>query len=436
MQIARVVLFLCVIAVAWNAGASDVTVLKHPDLQQSLSSRWVWALQKGGGQFQDGFWVVYTFKRLMEKNETIGFYTEDQHGPTLFEVLTGGRSPAKQDASKRSVTEEARRILNETEGAQEEVWKEVAVLVRFEKSIKNIERVSLSNLHQTYPLKRLPVVLLGPAESSQSIELLKSLYDKTEATKRKEDIIAAIALHQKPELVLPFLKQVVTNQQDSSLRESAVFWLGQTDEPEALKFLVNLINNPGSTELRKKAVFSISQMNIPEASQALMKFAQQAGNSETRLEAIFWISQQGYPEAPKVLEKIAFEETDEEVQKKAVFSISQLRGRTGRPVLTRIAAKHPDTNAREEAVFWLGQTGGESEANVLEKIVQEDANFNVKKKAIFSLSQMNKDLAIPRLERIAKNHPDREMRKEAIFWLGQMQDRRATDILLKILKTG
>jgi HEAT repeat protein len=405
-------------------------VIKHPDPSQPLATRWTWAVNKGG-EFKQGYWIGYSIQRLMNVDETIGHFDDRHSSSTLMEILTG-QKPERQE---KTIREEAQRILNKSEAAKgAKKWKDLAVLVQIQPPAKTVTRINVSNLELSFPLKNLPILWLGSSDNEPSIQLLQTLYKNTAAHRRREEVIAAIAMHQSPDLVLPFLRGVVTNEKEEELRKNAIFWLGQTQEPGALKFLTGLIRPDTPPGLIKSSVFSISQMHLPEANQALVDLAKQTAHREARLEAIFWISQQRSDQTPKILEQIVFQDEDEEVKRKSVFAISQLKKESGSPMLVRIATKHPQTRVREEAVFWIGQSGGKTEGDLLEKIAHQDPDRSVQKKAIFSLSQMDKEISISGLERIAKTHSDTELRKEAIFWLGQMNDRRAKNVLLQFIK--
>ncbi|MCI0415622.1 HEAT repeat domain-containing protein [bacterium] len=431
MQLTKVCVFLLLFLASFDLCAS-VKVIKHPDPGESLAARWKWAINKAQGEeFENGFWIAYMIKRLMPANVTMGHFDDNRVAPTLMEVISGIR-PTTQ---KTTIREEAESILNQLEVPSDKmIWKEIAVLIQFQQPSRNISRINFSNVELTFSLKNLPVFWLGNAENQQSIEMLKTLYQNTSVSKRREELIGAIGIHQSPDLVIPFLKGIVAGREDAAVRKSAIFWLGQTQEPAALKFLLNVASTIEHTELGKSAVFSISQMKFPEANQALIELANQKDNRVARLEAIFWIGQQGFDEAPKILEQIVFHDGDQEAQEKAVFSCSQLKRELGIPVLIRIARNHKESRIREEAIFWIGQIGSEAEGEMLEKVVHHDPDRSTRKKAIFSISQMKKEISISRLERIAKTHPETEMRKEAIFWLGQMKDPRAKNVLLQFLK--
>lgn len=429
MHFRRSFFFVLILLISSNLFAATA-VIKYPESGESLAVQWNRALKRAEGvEFKKGFWIVYTFKRFMSDNESIGEFSDDVVGPTLMEILTG-TTPGRD--SSKTIKEEAKRLLAEAERQENKNWRDVAVLVQYDRS-KNISKVKVSTMRMMFSFNHLPVIWLGSAENPQSIELLKKIYEKATITKLKEELIAPIAFHQNPDLVVPFLSGVVTNEQDTELRKSAIFWLGQTHDSGALKFLLKVVGT-APVELRKSAVFSISQMRLPEANQALIDLARQKENREARLEAIFWIGQQGFDQAPKILEQIVSQESNEEARQKAVFSISQLKRQLGIPILIRIATNHKETATREEAVFWIGQIGGKAEGEMLEKIARQDPDSGVRKKAIFSISQMNREISILHLEQIAKTHQEREMRKEAIFWLGQMKDPRAKNVLLQILK--
>ena len=68
--------------------------------------------------------------------------------------------------------------------------------------------------------------------------------------------------------------------------------------------MIQLYDTEKSDEVKKKVVFSLSQTNKKRALQKLMAIAKADPSLQARKEAIFWLGQSGDPDAVKFLEEI------------------------------------------------------------------------------------------------------------------------------------
>jgi hypothetical protein len=143
-----------------------------------------------------------------------------------------------------------------------------------------------------------------------------------------------------------------------SVREQAIFWLGQKRSTENAEFLRSLFGKLGKAErndeLRKKIMFSLSQMHGVGNDRWLLAIALDASNSEDlRGHALFTAGQAGIPGADLV--SIYDKLSDSAVKEKLIWVLSDSRDRASSDKLVEIAQKDPDREMRKKAIFWLGQ---------------------------------------------------------------------------------
>jgi HEAT repeat protein len=71
---------------------------------------------------------------------------------------------------------------------------------------------------------------------------LGALYDQLEGTQVKEQLIFALAQREKDSVAVDRLMAIARKDPDRRLRERAIFWLGQSEDPRVAAFLLELID--------------------------------------------------------------------------------------------------------------------------------------------------------------------------------------------------
>ena len=87
------------------------------------------------------------------------------------------------------------------------------------------------------------------------------------------------------------------------VRKSAVFWVGQMASEEASKGLQDLTTDANS-DVKQQAVFALSQMKTEKSMDALINIARTSKDKELRKKALFWLGQSNDPRALKIFEEI------------------------------------------------------------------------------------------------------------------------------------
>lgn len=201
------------------------------------------------------------------------------------------------------------------------------------------------------------------------------------------------------------LENIATTSPDMALREKAIFALSEQGSAR------------GAALLRRLAESS----DTPES---------------VREQAIFWLGQRRSPENAEFLKglfgRLGKDERNDDLKKKVLFSLSQMRGFGNDRWLLNISldTAHSE-DVRGHALWTAGQAGipGADLASLYDRLTDDQ----VKEKLIWVLSESRDAAATDKLLDIAQKDRDREMRKKALFWLGQKNDPRVQKILMDIL---
>lgn len=213
---------ICSVFIAENVSAQQAT--HYTGNSQQLQHRWIWAkstAQKKANE--NGFWIGYSFTRLMKKNSWMGsFYSgkrKDVH--QLCDVIYGIRDvdPYEKSRNGMPLQETAKYELAQHDNIAVEipqVEKEIAVMFYFERTAAGkfeLTKVKLSNLTLYFNFHRAPVYWLGQVETDSSLNFLMKLFAINTKISIQKNLIHAIGSHNRPQKTLPFLKNIILGQQ-------------------------------------------------------------------------------------------------------------------------------------------------------------------------------------------------------------------------------
>lgn len=422
-------LTLLFLFIAFSAQATSVT--KSPDSSATLAERWQWAQQHLP---KNDVWVAYSIEQSMPENELVGsFYGGHDRYPTIYEVLTGNKRAFRSNMKTSGDIQITGTGHMKLEGKAAIVSREVAILFGYRGS--RMDHVEVSMIDLQFDFRHRDLIWLGNVSQEESIHFLQALYKKEANSKFAEDLLDAIGIHRRPALVIPILQEVLNSHSIDDLRAKAAFWLGNQNDPAALKILVADIKTEKSEDVIEEGFVGLSEMTLPEADQQIREWTKPAYSQTLREHAIFWMGQKQSPGTLEYLEKIAMQDTNEEILEKAIFSMSEMHETPGvTQTLIRIARTHPSREGRKQAIFWLSQNYTEKIEETLKDFASNDKDREIQKQAIFALSELENGAGVPELIQLAKTHKDPLVRKEAIFWLGESDDDRAHEALLKMIE--
>jgi HEAT repeat protein len=188
----------------------------------------------------------------------------------------------------------------------------------------------------------------------ESVGFLETCFKRIDPAKNREKIVTAVGIHGRSPGIFGFLKKVLTGDFADKIRESAAFWIGQQQTPEAAKVLLHTVANDKSSKVREHAVFGLYLVDCKEADDALVQIATKGKEKGTRKKAIFWLGQKAVKRTAELLGGIIDDDPDSDIQKAAVFALSQHPEGLNR--LIKIATTHRSLKVRKQAISWLGQS--------------------------------------------------------------------------------
>jgi HEAT repeat protein len=202
------------------------------------------------------------------------------------------------------------------------------------------------------------VFWMGQVKTERAAAALEEIVLSSPNMEMREKAIHALHEHGSPRATALLRRLAESAQTPESVREQAIFWLGQRRSQENADFLRGLFDRIGKAdrdeELRKKVLFSLSQMRGFGNDRWLLNIALDTSNSEDlRGHALWTAGQAGIPGAD--LAAMYDRLTDAEVKEKLIWVLSESRDRVATDKLVEIAQKDRDLEMRKKALFWLGQ---------------------------------------------------------------------------------
>jgi hypothetical protein len=380
------------LALAGALAASQI--IRHPAPSGPLAGRLDWALQEAAkSSAGKGFWVGFGIRRLMGEHSQMGMNVSFTSGvPALAELIYGRRPLVESRISAGETTGATAGKASDPFGTgrkERKVLREIAILMKFgvpetpraigatratgapgASGARKPQSVSACSLVYGVSLEDLPLFWLGPAADDDSIRLLQSYYGPDASESLRASLAEAVALHRKPELVVPFLERILNGHEPEKLRVDAAEFLGDQDDTRALDILRRTVRTDASLEVRKGAVSGLIEMDLPASADVLIDLALQERAADVRDEAIQGLAEKATKATIAALEQLVDADKDAEIQKRAVSALADLPGKGGLPYLIKIAKTHPRPDVRIEAIEALGDFHDPAAAKALIEIIK------------------------------------------------------------------
>jgi hypothetical protein len=134
--------------------------------------------------------------------------------------------------------------------------------------------------------------------------------------------------------------------------------LGVVPPAEAAAYLLDLARQGDARTARDAVLPATLADSVPVWPDLVRLARDGAASRSVREQAVFWLGQAAGEAAVRDLADIVGDDTlDREVREHAVFALSQQPKDVGVPALIQVARSNKDPDVRRKAFFWLGQSG-------------------------------------------------------------------------------
>jgi HEAT repeats len=143
---------------------------------------------------------------------------------------------------------------------------------------------------------------VAPADS---VALLGSFLAEAVPNKVADSALTALAMHREA-AALERLLVAARDGATTHVRGQALFWLAQRAGDKAVGAISDAIARDPETSVKTRAVFALSQLPKAEGVPLLIQVARTHSNPAVRKQAMFWLGQSKDPRALKFFEEILF----------------------------------------------------------------------------------------------------------------------------------
>ena len=141
-----------------------------------------------------------------------------------------------------------------------------------------------------------------PAASVELLARLAARHGEARSAEEiAEQALAGLSVHAAPEAPLA-LVHLSREGAHEDLRSQALFWLAQSGEPAAARWIREAIARDPASEVREQGVFALSQLD--EATAELLAVLRESRDRDVKRQALFWLGQSDDPEAAAELERL------------------------------------------------------------------------------------------------------------------------------------
>jgi HEAT repeat protein len=144
---------------------------------------------------------------------------------------------------------------------------------------------------------------LGQQGSGSNFEFLTELYTELESSQLKEKVIFAVSQHESRRSREWLMSRVHDTNESVEMRKQALFWIGQQGEIPCSD-LGQLVNEFEDQEILEQLVFVLGQRREDDCVDALIEISRSTKDLELRKNAVFWLGQTRHPRALRYLEEL------------------------------------------------------------------------------------------------------------------------------------
>jgi HEAT repeat protein len=263
-------------------------------------------------------------------------------------------------------------------------------------------------------------------------EDLAQLYDADRTKEVRAQILRALSEMDSPRAETKLI-EVARSNDDSSLRQLAIRYLGGKSGSTSLDELIRLWDADRTLEIRTQVLRALSERDDPRAHAKLLDVARNGETPELRIEAIRRLGDRGGASLEDLL-RLYTSETNVGIKQGLIRAFSETNDPRALAKLHEIARSADMLDLRVTAIRRLGERNDEQTVEQLVSMYDAEPNVQVKAMLIRSFGDSNNKSAVRKLMAIARSEQSIDLRKLAVRQLGESKDPEALKFLEDLLR--
>jgi HEAT repeat protein len=381
-------------------------VATAPDPGATLASRWAWAERAARDARRTRYWVGYSISPVQGLPRFVYF---DRAGRVLGRGISFGGRMFSDDLGSLRYPGRRLAVPAAADGLK------VLFGLDAGRGTPTLTSVHVSTLSLPVELQNHPVFWLGAAESSQSLEVVDTLYARAGSADLKDDLVAAAGVHDASPAVVAWLSARVESGDPDDVRGTAAEWIARHPIRESIGILDRIARGDRASSVRQEAAEAMGDLALPEAAPALVALARSLPDEDARREAVEALGARSEPIAHEALGTIARQDSSTDIQREAVETLGDYEDRRGVPLLVELARTHPDVDVRREAIETLGDAmPRETLVPLLKELAAADADAGVQEEVVDTLAAIEHPEGLEAVKQLARSHARMDVRREAV----------------------
>jgi len=217
-------------------------------------------------------------------------------------------------------------------------------------------------------VKSQAVFWLSQVNSPRATAAIESVLSSSQDPKMQERAIFALSQQNRPEARQALRTYASRSDVSDDLRDKAIFWLGQSNDPQDATFLMDLYGKTQSAKAKERIIFSVSQSKAGTTEWFGRIARNQSEPLELRKKALFWMGQRSNTTGAEIA-SIYDSFSDRDMKEQLIFVLSQKSDKAAVDKLVDIVQKEKDKELVKKALFWLTQSNDPRVADILTQIL-------------------------------------------------------------------
>lgn len=235
--------------------------------------------------------------------------------------------------------------------------------------------------------------------------------------------------------------ELVNDDSDKILQQTALYWLGQmggASDEKTFSILKGVATDRNrSREIRESALHSLSQLKRSDMMNIFIEIAKNDPDKRLQQTALYYVgrsAQRGDEEkAFQVLKEFALDQKqNREIRESALHALRDLKKGDAVSIYLEIAKNDPDDRMRSSALYYIGEAGGKDPEKVFviykEFLLDQKQSKNVRESVMNSLTNLKHPETLNLFLQVAKSDPDERVQQTAIYYIGQLSKNKAKNL--------